>query len=195
MNSLFRSLSDLDSIDLGEFNDDFNQNNNTKSSNSTLNESFKPVRMVYTDFMSSNWIKNFEPQDKGDLTIHTKKLAELEEWFNAIKTKKLKSAPILLLIGPSGSGKTAAIQVLAKEYNYTISEWVTPVDIEYNRIDRNESENITYSESQNDKFSQFLFQSSRYRSVFDTQSKRLVLIEDFPNTFVKDPNSFEEVLE
>lgn len=155
------------------------------------------VKIVHTDFKSSNWIENFAPQSRDDLAIHAKKIAELDEWFRTIKTSKAKrSSAILLMSGPSGSAKTAALRILAKEFDYAISEWVTPTDMEYTRRSTNdENDNVTFSENQGDKFSQFLFQSSRYRSVFDTSAKRLVLVEDFPNVFIKDPSGFEEVLE
>lgn len=173
---------------------------NLCNNNQTTAESEKAaaeVSMLHTDFKSSNWIENFAPRNKDDLAIHPKKLAEVENWFEAIRAKRLKvSAPILLVTGPSGSGKSATIKIIAKDFGYQISEWITPVDIEHTRHDRfNDAEKITYSESQTDKFAQFLFQSSRYRSVFDTSSKRLVLVEDFPNVFIKDPNCFEEILE
>lgn len=147
---------------------------------------------------SSNWIENFAPRTKSDLVIHAKKISEIEDWFNAMKAKKTQSpSSILLVTGPSGSGKTSTVKIIAKEFGFTISEWITPVDIEYTRHIQNENNNsnVSYCESQNDKFSQFLFQSSRYRSVFDTSTKRLVLIEEFPNAFIKDPSSFEQILE
>lgn len=188
-------LNEDDSINFSEIDLSIvcNNNNQTKSS---VQKSVPNVNIVSTDFKSSNWIENFAPCTKTDLAIHAKKLNEVEDWFRAIKEKSIKnSAPILLLTGPSGSGKTAVIKILAKDFGYTISEWITPVDIEHTRYDRSDSDKITYSESQNDKFAQFLFQSSRYRSVFDTSSKRLVLVEDFPNVFLKDPGSFEGILE
>ena len=171
------------------------------NNNQTAPESQKPtaeVSIVHTDFNSSNWIENFAPRTKAELAIHAKKIAEVEDWFRAIKDKRMKNAaPILLVSGPSGSGKSATIKVIAQEFGYTISEWVTPMDLEHPRYDRgdHDGDKVTFSESQIDKFSQFLFQSSRYRSVFDTATKRLVLVEDFPNIFIKDPSSFEEVLE
>lgn len=184
-----------DSIDFNEL-DSSNTNNNNQTT-SDIRKRTPNVSIICTDFKSSNWIENFAPRTKADLAIHAKKLNEVEDWFRAIKDKTIKIvAPILLLTGPSGCGKSATVKILAKTFGYTISEWITPVDIEHSRYDRfGDSEKITYSESQNDKFAQFLFQSSRYRSVFDTSSKRLVLVEDFPNVFIKDPCSFEGVLE
>lgn len=193
MQSVF--LNEEDSINFSEL--DLSQLDNN---NETINNTQKPaaqVNIIYTDFRSSNWIENFAPRAKPDLAIHAKKVAEVEDWFRAIKDKKLKvAAPMLLVTGPSGSGKSATIRIIAQELGYTISEWITPVDIEHTRHDRYDTDKITYSESQIEKFSQFLFQSSRYRSVFDTSNKKqLVLVEDFPNVFIKDPTSFEEVLE
>lgn len=197
--NVLRSLSDEDSIDFSGLSDDLEVENLNGSANGANSSFIVPaqVKIVHTDFKSSNWIENFAPQAKDDLAIHAKKLAELDDWFRTIKTSKVKrSAPILLISGPSGSAKTAALKVLAKEFHYAISEWVTPTDIEHTRRGTNdENDNITFSENQGDKFSQFLFQSSRYRSVFDTSAKRLVLVEDFPNVFIKDPAGFEEVLE
>lgn len=155
------------------------------------------VEVTHTNFKSSNWIENFAPQTKDDLAIHAKKIAELEEWFRTIKVVKSKrSSPILVISGPSGSGKTASLKVIAKQFDYAIIEWVTPTDIEHKRRGTNdENDNVTFSENKTDKFAQFLFQSSRYRSVLDPSAERLVLVEDFPHVFIKDPKSFEEVLE
>lgn len=185
-----------DSINFSELDLSIVCNNNVHATTKIQNTTAPNVNIVSTDFKSSNWIENFAPCSKSDLAIHAKKLSEVEDWFKAIKEKTIKNnAPILLLTGPSGSGKSAVIKILAKDFGYTISEWVTPVDIEHTRYDKSDWDKITYSESQNDKFAQFLFQSSRYRSVFDTSSKRLVLVEDFPNVFIKDPGSFEGILE
>lgn len=187
--NVLRDLNDLDSIDLTAFDESFTENNNETVKTA-------PVPIIFNDFKSSNWIENFAPRSKSELAVHPKKIIELENWFNWIKEKKDKtSPPILIITGPSGCAKTTTIQVIAKEFGYTINEWVTPVDIEHFRHDRNDNDNIGFNESQVDKFSRFLFQSSRYRSVLDTSTKNLVLVEDFPNAFVKDPSCFEEVLQ
>ncbi|XP_031625363.1 cell cycle checkpoint protein RAD17 [Contarinia nasturtii] len=182
-----------DSINFSELDLSSLDNNNQTSDDTPTPQ----VSMLYTDFKSSNWIENFSPRTKMELAIHAKKVAEVEDWFRVVRDRKMKNAaPILLVTGPAGSGKTQTIKIIAKDFGYTTSEWITPVDIEHTRHDtRNDMDKITYTESQIDRFSQFLFQSSRYRSLFDISSKRMVLVEDFPNVFIKDPNSFEEVLE
>lgn len=35
---------------------------------------------------------------------------------------------MLILSGPSGCGKTAAMKLLAKENDFDVIEWITPVD-------------------------------------------------------------------
>lgn len=186
------TVDDLtDTIDLtGADTENHDSNIAITNQQSSLSQSQK-----FTEFKSSNWIEHFAPQSKDNLAIHAKKVAELDSWFQMIQSpKRTTLAPILLITGPSGSGKTATLNVLSNEYGYDISEWITPVDIEHVRSNQND-ENVTFSESQRDQFSHFLFQSSRYRSVFDTSMKRLILVEDFPNTFIRDPSKFEEILQ
>ncbi|XP_055326402.1 cell cycle checkpoint protein RAD17-like [Sitodiplosis mosellana] len=192
MQSVFSNEDD--SINFSEL--DLSSLDNNNQTTAEIQKPTAEVTMIHTDFKSSNWIENFAPRTKVDLAIHAKKVAEVEDWFRVIKDKRMKNAaPIVLVTGPSGSGKSATIKIIAQEFGYTISEWVTPMDLEHPRYDRTDNDKVTFSESQIDKFTQFLFQSSRYRSVFDTATKRLVLVEDFPNIFIKDPSSFEEVLE
>lgn len=196
---MLRTLTDEDSFEFSDLSElDGSALNDTTNTNDSVCIPAGQVEIIHTDFKSSNWIENFAPKNRDELAIHAKKIAELTDWFRGIKSARVKrSAPILLISGPSGAGKTAALKVLAKEFDYAISEWITPTDIEHTRRGgkNDENDNVTYSESQTDTFSQFLFQSSRYRSVFDTSAKRLVLVEDLPNVFIKDPSSFEDVLE
>lgn len=157
----------------------------------------KSINNICTEpinFKSSNWIENFAPQNRSELALHNKKIKELDDWFNSIKSNaKNCPSPILLITGPSGSGKTASLKILSKEFNYSISEWITPIDIENTKGSINDK--ILYNESQADKFLEFLMHSSRYPSLFETQHKRLVLVEDFPNVFLKDNESFVNILE
>lgn len=85
--------------------------------------------------------------------------------------------------------------MVAKEFGYEIREWIVPVDVNFSRNQKQDGDDeSTYTESQHDKFTQFLFRSSRYVSVFDNQRKRLLVVEDFPNIFINDPETFNEIL-
>lgn len=96
---------------------------------------------------------------------------------------------VLLITGPPGSGKTATVRLIAKELDFDISEWITPLD-----ADQDFDNTDSYTENHVKKFSDFLYRSSRYGSVFANQRKRLLLVEDFPNVFIKDSEKFNELL-
>lgn len=195
-NDFHRTLSESDSINLSITGIELPEKTIRLNNNSKIDESasVSPVSIVHSDFKSSNWIENFAPQTRAELALHAKKIQELEDWFRSSRLNEKKCrAPILLVTGPSGAGKTVALKVLANEFQYSISEWITPIDIEYSRGYGNE--NVLFSESQTDKFIEFLMHSSRYGSLFDACQKRLVLVEDFPNVFIKDSESFAGVLE
>lgn len=149
---------------------------------------------TYTDFSSSNWVEKFAPQSVDDLAVHPKKIEEVREWIKKWESNKNKGC-VLLLTGPPGSGKTATVRLIAKELDLDVSEWIVPLDIDLKVNNKLEDDNVnTYAESQLNKFSDFLYRSSRYVSVFATQRKRLLLVEDFPNIFIKDAEKFNELL-
>lgn len=76
---------------------------------------------------------------------------------------------------------------------YDINEWISPIDVELPSTNRNDVYDVV--EKHAEMFSQFLFKSSRYASVFESQTKRLVLVEDLPNVFLQDSAEFDSVLE
>lgn len=151
--------------------------------------------IMYNDFKSSNWVENFAPQSLKDLSVHPKKIEEIQKWLQyAEQNRHQTPGPMLLLTGPSGSGKTVTLRLIAKDRGFDINEWVNPVDVEQCRSNRAHDNIETYTESQSALFNQFLFKASRYRSLFQSQNKRLVLVEDFPNIFLKDTSAFHEAL-
>lgn len=147
---------------------------------------------------SKNWTDAFAPTKSDDLALHSKKLQEIKQWLLHCSAMKHKNpAQICLITGPSGCGKTTALQVLAKESNICIQEWINPVDQE---VVHNLGDQIigqTYVNSQLDAFKNFLFKASRYRSLLESSAvrQRLLLVEDFPNFLLRDPTSINEILE
>lgn len=101
---------------------------------------------------------------------------------------------LLILKGPSGAGKTATISTLAKAIGVDISEWKNPVDTDFS------SESYLSMSAQ---FEDFLGRSGRFGSLTfsrddtepqpqpskhppppsDDNTKKLILMEEFPNTF------------
>lgn len=74
-------------------------------------------------------MKNFDPVNIEDVAVHNKKVQEVGEWIKTACTNS--NNDMLLLSGPVGSGKTATVRALASKYNIKITEWITPLDIEY----------------------------------------------------------------
>lgn len=143
----------------------------------------------------TNWLEKFKPRTVEELTIHPKKLEELRGWFELYEQGKDELMnKILLVIGPTGSGKTVATKLIAKElFNYDISEWITPIDLDSDLFYDNENRYIPY-ENQVSKFQDFLLKSSRYGSIF-TNKSRMLLIKDLPNTLLKNKeDAFWDVL-
>lgn len=136
-----------------------------------------------------------EPRTVEDLVTHSKKIAEVRGWLESMKS----SPHILLVTGPSGSAKTVTLKLVAKSLGIDIQEWVTPVDkIDY--MERGAGEALPYDSSaytepkQIDKFEAFAFRSSRYQTLFSSNSRRIILVEDFPNHFIWKPETFFEFL-
>ncbi|XP_051161215.1 cell cycle checkpoint protein RAD17 [Leptopilina boulardi] len=125
------------------------------------------------------------PKIVADLAISRQKQQEISAW---IESKTCRGKPCILIIsGPSGCGKTAAIRVIAEEYDFEITEWITPLDQlmdENNRIMR-----------QGDKFEEFLIRATRYNSVLSNNSRRMLLVKELPNVFIDDKQGFHAVLE
>lgn len=150
------------------------------------------------------------------------KLNELRNWFIGCfgLSKKVNhfsnqtTSPFLLLNGPSGSGKTIAVKLLAQEYKIKIVELpITSMFNEHDMIVENlnnlslstssnskqdfEKTKPVYSESQLNRFKQFLYDQNHYKKDLfsnDTHVNKLLLVEEFPNLFFLKPNLLHEEL-
>ncbi|CAH0398386.1 unnamed protein product [Chilo suppressalis] len=135
-----------------------------------------------------SWMKKFDPVTVQDLAIHNKKVQDVEEWIN--DSCSSNHSHMLLLTGPVGCGKTATIHMLAKKHNIKVTEWITPIDIEI----PSENGEFEFREKQSTKFMDFILKAANFTSLLDDNTKKLVLVEDFPNTFLRSPSEFTEVL-
>lgn len=145
---------------------------------------------------------DFEPKSIAELAIHHKKIEEIQQWFKTYdRLKGTDPVAILLISGPSGSGKSTSIKTIARELHYEVCEWTSPVDIDLFSDENYDFENenreeVTYRVGQQQLFDDFLYKTSRYGSIFETESNgKLLLVKDFPNVFLRNPQAFQRSLE
>ncbi|XP_043281777.1 cell cycle checkpoint protein RAD17 isoform X2 [Venturia canescens] len=124
-----------------------------------------------------------EPKKTADLAVSKQKQKEINEWF--LDGISLKGPRILVISGPSGCGKTAALKIIAKENHFTVVEWTNPTD----------SNDYGSYAKQSDKFLDFLIRTTRYNSLFELNSRRLLLVKDIPNVYFVETDQFTTLLE
>ena len=152
-----------------------------------------------TYFEASNWLDNLSPKTVDDLAIHTKKIEEIRNFFKNYEDQNFGHSAFMLISGPPGSAKYTSIKLLVKEAGYTITEWINQVDVEMldDRYDFDETntENFYRYNNQKDLFDDFLYKTSRYCSLFEDCDKRVLIVKDYPNNFLLDPQIFHSSLE
>ena len=100
-------------------------------------------------------------------------------------------------MGPSGSGKTATVGVLSKELMFQVKEWINPMNlVDYAQV-LSHGEDV-HGRSQTDLFADFVLRASQYSALplrgAVNQGKRVVVVEDFPNAFFREPSIFHNLL-
>ncbi|XP_049535054.1 cell cycle checkpoint protein RAD17 [Anopheles darlingi] len=154
---------------------------------------------------SSDLLRQFEPAKEADLAIHVKKVEEIKHWLEAaLQDSEYEpegiAKQILLVTGPSGSGKSVCVKTIAKQLKCDVKEWTTPVDLELyyeDNFDFESREDRRSRQSQKQLFNDFLHKSSRYCSLFSSSGteRKVLLVKDFPNSFLRSPEEFHESLE
>ncbi|BGO95909.1 hypothetical protein NBRC10512_005496 [Rhodotorula toruloides] len=151
------------------------------------------------------WVDKYAPRDRDDLSIHARKITDVEKWLTESFTltssdpnpKLAKYRRVLVLSGPAGAGKTATVKALANEMGAEIVEWKEGTNVDYANDDARES--LVH------RFSSFLARAGM-ASALDfgpdpsdpssstssatpsakvedgsSPSRRLILLEDLPN--------------
>lgn len=181
-----------ESIDLTDDDEVPAKKSNLSQNGKQISDSLLPANIA------GDWMKKFEPVKPEDLAVHNKKVEEFQNWLlHYNNTKKTFPGQICLITGPAGSAKTATVKVLAKQEKYVIKEWVNSIDVEtQHRLGDYDLENEqTFKQSQLKEFKDFLLTCSRYRGLLESSNKNLVLVEDFPNVFIRNSDGFSEVLQ
>lgn len=144
------------------------------------------------------WVDLYAPMTREDLSVHKKKVQEVESWL-VESMAGMKGRRFLLLTGPAGCGKSATVRVLAKEAGLNFVEWINPTTANNSSFLDQENTWIpgdsVRSASQTSLFWDFLIRASKYNSVCGTgKEKNLVCVEDFPNTFLRDASLLQTML-
>ncbi|XP_027890745.1 cell cycle checkpoint protein RAD17 isoform X1 [Xiphophorus couchianus] len=144
------------------------------------------------------WVDKYSPCSQGELAVHKKKTEEVEKWMRT-HTKATKGG-ILILTGPSGSGKTATVQVLSTKLGVRVQEWTNPASAEpyLSSLSEWRSQGLSCS-SQLAQFQEFLLRVNKYKCLKMKGERgaaeiKLILVEDFPNQFYRQPCSFHDTL-
>ncbi|KAM4746123.1 cell cycle checkpoint protein RAD17 isoform 2-T2 [Anableps anableps] len=144
------------------------------------------------------WVDKYSPCSQAELAVHKKKIEEVENWMRA-HTSATKGG-ILILTGPSGSGKTATVRVLSMKLGIRVQEWTNPSSVEtyLGSLSEWRLQGMS-SSSQLTHFQEFLLRANKYKCLKmknerDAAEKRLILVEDFPNQFYRQPCSFHNTL-
>ncbi|KAL3274092.1 hypothetical protein HHI36_015508 [Cryptolaemus montrouzieri] len=125
------------------------------------------------------------PKTTSDLAVHSKKIEEVKVCLERILS--YDNTSFLVLSGPTGCGKTATLNVLCKEMGVSISEWINPIDQDFE---------LVRGPNQVNRFLEFISTESNYTSLFEVSAvKKIVLVEDFPNVFVRNNSEFADILE
>ncbi|XP_068576903.1 cell cycle checkpoint protein RAD17 isoform X3 [Cebidichthys violaceus] len=144
------------------------------------------------------WVDRYSPRSQAELAVHKKKIEEVESWMRA--HLNASKGGVLLLTGPSGCGKTATVQVLSLKMGVRVQEWTNPSNMEpYSSGQHDWRTNGSSCSSQLAQFQDFLLRANKYsclKMVGDGAAAdgKLILVEDFPNQFYRQPGSLHDTL-
>ncbi|XP_066469640.1 cell cycle checkpoint protein RAD17 isoform X2 [Tiliqua scincoides] len=153
------------------------------------------------------WVDKYKPKAQNELAIHKKKIEEVEAWLKTrvFQRQAKQGGSVLLLTGPPGCGKSATVEILSKDLGIQVQEWINPILPDFKKDDfqdtlHHESEfQILPYQSQTALFEEFLLRANKYiklQMVGESMEtdKRLILVEDMPNHFYRDPSRLHEIL-
>ncbi|KAF5022240.1 hypothetical protein F66182_5713 [Fusarium sp. NRRL 66182] len=147
----------------------------------------KPVHLAAANDDTRPWSEQFGPRNLEELAVHKKKVADVRRWLEDVVAGRMRQR-VLILKGAAGTGKTTTMRLLASDMCCELLEWRNPAG----------SSGLGFV-SASAQFEEFLGRGGKFGAL-DTDShvsptlsashptrkndsKRIVLIEEFPNTF------------
>ncbi|KAM3850280.1 cell cycle checkpoint protein RAD17-like, partial [Diretmus argenteus] len=175
----------------------------TPASSSSSSSSSSLAREAPQRDQDEPWVERHSPRSQAELAVHKKKIEEVENWMRAhTDTQTTKGGAVLLLTGPSGCGKSATLQVLSQELGFRVQEWSNPSSLDPDNTLTSQSAwrlNGFSCSSQSAQFQEFLLRANKYNCLQmagdgGTTDRKLILVEDFPNQFYRQPGSLHDIL-
>jgi len=153
----------------------------------------RPVTVGKPEADQRPWSERFAPLNLDELAVHKKKVADVRRWLEDVIAGRVRQR-LLVLKGAAGTGKTTTVQLLAKELNCDVLEWRNPAG-SLGATQGFQSASARFEEflGRGGKFGQLDLDSdsdsppsvSNGRNIQHDSSRRLILIEEFPNTFMR----------
>ncbi|EHK49937.1 uncharacterized protein TrAtP1_007800 [Trichoderma atroviride] len=160
----------------------------------TMSQRFlKPSRPTTIDTLNDDlrpWSERFGPRNLDELAVHKKKVADVRRWLEDVMGARMRQR-VLILKGAAGTGKTTTVRLLAGDMGSEILEWKNPG-----------GNAVTGYVSSSAQFEDFLGRGGKFGALELEEpepsstpvssngaaqnsggSKKIILIEEFPNTF------------
>ncbi|KAL7627419.1 RFC checkpoint protein Rad17 [Parahypoxylon ruwenzoriense] len=136
------------------------------------------------------WSERFGPTSLGELAVHKKKVADVRRWLEDVMAGRMRQR-LLILKGAAGTGKTTTVRLLAQDMRCELLEWKNPVgSLGANRGFQSASSQFEEFMGRGGKFGQLdtdldLTPPSLVKSNNNDNARKIILIEEFPNTFTR----------
>ncbi|KAH7727297.1 CRE-HPR-17 protein [Aphelenchoides avenae] len=129
------------------------------------------------------------PTEESELAVHATKISEVNKWLRA-KMAECGSSKGLLLTGPPGCGKSTTVKVLCAELGIEVLEF----DATQHEYELSNTGDELWETSVVNLFVQFLRRAEFVSIEKQCLTHRLLLIEQLPNVFYRDPEKFRAVM-
>ncbi|KAI1379387.1 Rad17-domain-containing protein [Hypoxylon crocopeplum] len=150
----------------------------------------RPQQGPSTDDEQRPWSERFGPVNLEELAVHKKKVADVRRWLEDVMAGRMRQR-LLILKGAAGTGKTTTVRLLAKDMRCELLEWKNPVgSLGANQGYQSASAQFQEFMGRGGKFGQLDTDldptpSSFSKSDNKDDARKIILIEEFPNTFAR----------
>ncbi|CAJ2513824.1 Uu.00g019430.m01.CDS01 [Anthostomella pinea] len=152
----------------------------------------QPAREVSSqhDHDQRPWSERFGPINLDELAVHKRKVADVRRWLEDVMAGRLRQR-LLILKGAAGTGKTTTVRLLAKDMRCELLEWKNPAG-SLGAYQGFQSASAQFEEflGRGGKFGQLETDMEGSTSAVgssgsDDDTQKMILIEEFPNTFTR----------